>query len=204
MAAEEIHPEAARQVPPWWTDPTENVKDNLESERRRQDDLRVMESAYIAQIAAIREEHAREMRATARMFEDRIDHKEEQIRSAESARIDAIRLVDVAASQRTSEVQAATAQTLAGQVAASAEAMRAQVAAAAEAAARALTTSLTPMLARIEELSRAQYETQGQKQQVVETREVGTSARGAQSLYVAMAVLGVAVISLILLYATKK
>jgi hypothetical protein len=155
-------------APPF--DPSQNVLNLVEAGMKRQDDLRKQD-----------QDHAREMRDTARMYESRLDAKDQLIRESESERIDAIRLVDVQAGQRAAEVQAQAANTLAAQVATTAEAMRNQVAAAATATATALSTALAPMLTRLDELSRAQYETQGQKQQVVETRDVGSDTRSMQA-----------------------
>ena len=70
--------------------------------------------------------------------------------------------------------------------------------------ATALAAALEPIQKDIQDLRRAQYEAQGQKTQVVETREVQTGTRMSQSTAIAFAVLLVAVVSLILLYATKK
>ena len=94
-----------------------------------------------------------------------------ELRETESARLDAIRRVDVEAVQRAAEVQATQAAALAGQVAAAAEAMRTQVAAAASAATIALAAALEPVQKDIADLRRAQYEAQGEKGQRVETRD---------------------------------
>lgn len=135
-------PQEQQRVPPWWTDPTENVKVLVDAAMQRQDDLREMES-----------EHVRELMARDREFAT-------AMRKAETERIDAIRAVDVGAVQRAAEVQATQAATLAGQVATTADAFRASLAAA-----------LAPIQASIEDLRRAQYEAQGQKTQVVEARQ---------------------------------
>lgn len=144
-------------------DPTANVLGLVEAavtrlnelrmaEVKRQDDLRLSESAHLREMAGLRAEHATDMR------------------EAEAKRIDAIRAVDVAAVQRAAEVSAAQAQTLATQVAVSAEALRGQVSAAASAQSAALAAALDPIQKDIAELRKAQYEAQGQKQQVVEGR----------------------------------
>jgi hypothetical protein len=155
------------QVPPWWTDPTENVKQLVDAAMRRQDDLRAMEALHVRELL------------------DRDTAHAQQLRAAESARINAIREVDVSAVQRAAEVQAAQAQALATQVTTVADAFRASLAA-----------TIAPIMTAIEDLRRAQYETQGQKQQVVETREVGSAAR--LNVNVAIAVVGIliAVVSL--------
>lgn len=127
-------------------DPTKNVLDLVEAAVRRLDDL-----------SKLREQHAREMR------------------QAEKERIDAIRAVDVAASQQQQKDAEVRATALANTVAATAEANRSQVAAAATAAATSLAAALVPIQERLAELTRLQYEQQGQKQQVVESRAVGGS-----------------------------
>ena len=189
-------PAADRFGNPVW-DPSRNVLDLVAAAIARQDDLRKMESGYLAQISTIREEHARYI------AELRAEYVRE-LREAETARIDAIRAVDVGAVNRAAEVSATQAATLATQVATSAEALRGQVEAARQQTATALAAALEPIQKDIQDLRRAQYEAQGQKTQVVETREVQTGTRMSQSTAIAFAVLLVAVVSLILLYATKK
>jgi hypothetical protein len=133
-------------------DPTKNVLDLVEASIKRQDDLREMEGKHLREILNIRAEFARELR------------------EAESARLDAIRAVDVGAVNRAAEVSATQAATLATQVATSAETLRTQVAAAATAAATALAAALEPIQKDIQDLRRAQYEVQGAKANVGETR----------------------------------
>lgn len=74
-------------------------------------------------------------------------HYDARLREAETARMDAIRTVDVGAVNRAAEVSATQAQTLASQVAVSAETLRTQVAAAATAASTALSAALEPIQA---------------------------------------------------------
>jgi hypothetical protein len=167
-------PGASRPIPPWWTDPTENVKVLVEASDRRQDDLRG------EAISSLRREM--ELRA----------HYEGLLRVAESARIDAIRSVDVAAVQRAAEVQNTQQQVLAQQVTATAEAFR-----------TSLTSALAPIQTSIEDLRRAQYEAQGQKTQVVEAQADRSGVQASLGIYVTIGLLLVAVISLVLLYATK-
>lgn len=139
-------------------DPTKNVLDLVAAETKRQDDLREMDSTHMREILALRSEFYSELR------------------HAEANRIDAIRAVDVGNVQRAAETQAAQAATIATQVAASAEALRNQVQAAATAAAAALSAALDPIQKDIADLRRAQYEAQGQKTQVVETRATSGAA----------------------------
>jgi hypothetical protein len=162
------------QPPPWWTDPTKNVESLVEAAMQRQDDLREMESAHVRELLERDKSHA------------------QQLRAAESARIDAIREVDVGAVQRAAEVQLAQQQALAAQVVATADAFRASLAAA-----------LAPITTAIEDLRKAQYETQGQKQQVVETRDVRGDARLNIGAVIAAAAVVIALVTLVL-YATKR
>lgn len=164
-----------QMIPPWWTDPTKNVETAIAASDRRQDDLREAERAHVREVMMLRAQHYSELR------------------SAEADRIDAIQTRSDLTVQRAAEVQAAQASTLAAQVATTADAFRASLAAA-----------LAPIMASIEDLRRAQYETQGQRQQVVETRDVrGESRLNLNAVLAALAVI-VAFASLLLLYATKK
>jgi hypothetical protein len=138
-------------------DPTRNVLDLVSAAIERQDDLRRLESTHLREIADLRAQY------------------DALLREAETARIDAIRAVDVGAVNRAAEVSATQAQTLATQVTVSAETLRTQVAAAATAASTALSAALEPIQKDIADLRRAQYEAQGQKTQVVETRDVNTA-----------------------------
>ncbi len=141
-------------------DPTTNVLNLVESAIRRQDDLRAAADRHLREIL--------DLRATFN----------EQLREAESARIDAIRAVDVGAVNRAAEVSAQQATTLAAQVATSAETLRAVVAAAAVASTQALAAALDPIQKDIADgqkdiadLRRVQYEAQGVKSNVGESRQ---------------------------------
>jgi hypothetical protein len=133
-------------------DPTKNVLDLVAAAIKRQDDLREAESRHVREIAGLRAEYTAELRR------------------AETARIDAIRAVDVGAVNRAAEVSAQQATTLAAQVAASAETLRTQVQAAATASNIALANALDPIQKAIDDLRRAQYEAQGIKSHGGETR----------------------------------
>jgi hypothetical protein len=128
-------------APPWWTDPTKNVETLVETSDRRQDNLRE------AEVGALRREM--ELRA----------EYEDKLRKAESDRINAIRSVDVGNVAAAAQVAETRANTLAQQVITTADAFRAAMAAA-----------LEPIQKSIEDLRRAQYEAQGQKSQVSDTR----------------------------------
>lgn len=154
---------------PSGVDPTENVKDMLDSATGRLDDLRAMEA-----------QHVIEIRQLTAGFQSELRH-------AETERINAIRAVDVGAVQRAAEVAALQAATLAATVATSAEAMRAQVAAAATAAQTSLAGALVPIQKDISDLRQSQWQGVGEKTQVVETRNEG-AAKGANiGLWIAAA-----------------
>ena len=140
-------------------DPTKNVLDLVAAAIARQDDLRAMESRHLREVMQMRADY------------------DQRLREAETARINAIRSVDVAAVNRAAEVAASQAQTLATQVATVAEAMRTQVAAAATAASVNLAAALEPIHRDIADLRRVQYETQGGKTNVVESREARGDTR---------------------------
>lgn len=148
-------------------DPTANVLNLVREAITRQDDLRNLEAM-----------HAGRMR-------DVVGKYEEKLRTAESARIDAIREVDVRNQQIAAQVADTRANTLAGQVATTADAFR-----------QAMAAELAPIKASIEDLRRAQYETQGQKSQIVETRDVQASSRLNANLVIG--VLGLVLTSIII------
>jgi hypothetical protein len=136
-------------------DPTKNVLDLVEAAVIRLNDLREADKEHRKEMDELRTSFARE------------------IREAETARIDAIRAVDVGAVQRAAEVQADVATALANQVALSAETLRNTVSETATLSAAALAQAIDPLQKAIDDLRRAQYEQQGQKQQVVETQARG-------------------------------
>ena len=94
-------------------DPTQNVLDLVRSAIARQDDLRIAESQHIRELAEIRTSYENRL-----SLQDRADAAtrasyEEKLREKETARIDAIRAVDVGAVTRAAEVSATQAATLA-------------------------------------------------------------------------------------------
>jgi hypothetical protein len=149
------------KTPPF--DPTQNVLNLVQAAIERQDDLRKMEAGYIARIGEMREIHATYITELRSIYQ-------KELREAETARIDAIRAVDVGAVNRAAEVSATQAATLATQVATSAEALRGQVEAARQQTATALAAALEPIQKDIQDLRRAQYEAQGVKAQTGEAR----------------------------------
>lgn len=162
-------------------DPSKNVLDLVYAGLQRQDDLRLAEQRRIKDLEEMRD-HYVEMADTAEsasLARDRSAIREiitlrasygEQLRQAEAARINAIRAVDVAAVRSAADESRQQAATLAAQVASTSEAMRNQVGAAATAATIALGAALDPIQKDIAELRKAQYEAQGQKTQVIESR----------------------------------
>lgn len=147
-------------------DPTANVLALVAAAIRRQDDLRESEARHSREMSTVRAEY------------------EGKLRSAETQRIDAIRAVDVGNVQRAAEVQSGVAAALAAQLAATATAQEGRLAA-----------SLEPIQRRIDDLTRAQYEAQGQKTQVVEAR-TAFSATAAISIGVAGLVLTAIIIAI--------
>ena len=145
-------------------DPSNNVYALVESAMRRQDDLRVMSNEHTMEMASLRAEHARELR------------------QIESARLDAIRLVDVGAVQRAAEVQATQASALAAQVVATADAFRVSLAAA-----------LEPIQKDIRDLRDAQSRGVGGKEQVADTSSSGRDRLQLLSVVIAAIVLAVGI-----------
>ena len=161
-------------------DPTANVLNLVREAINRQDDLRDLTATHLREMADLRASY------------------EDKLRRAESDRIDAIRAVDAAAVQRAAEVQAAQQQALAAQVATTADAFRASLAA----ALAPITTSVDDLRSKdIADLRRAQYETQGQKSQVIETRDVRAEGRLNANLVVGcVALLLTAIIIAVAIY----
>jgi hypothetical protein len=160
-------------------DPTKNVLDLVTAAIKRQDDLRESEAAHAREVWSLHASYDRELR------------------QAESARIDAIRAVDVGAVNRAAEVAATQAATLATQVAVSAETLRTQVAATANAGTVALAAALEPIQKDIADLRRAQYEAQGQKNTVIETR--AQSGNVGQWVAVAISILAMVITVIVLI-----
>jgi hypothetical protein len=165
--------------PPY--DPTQNVLNLVQAAISRQDDMRNLVARHADDMATLRADY------------------DAKLRSAETDRINAIRAVDVGAVAAAAQVSATQATTLAAQVATSAETLRTQVAAAATAATVALAAALEPIQKDIADLRRAQYEAQGQKTQVVETRETRADNRlSANAIMQAAALL----LAALIVYAT--
>lgn len=150
-------------------DPTKNVLDLVRAAIERQDNLREAESRHIRELATVRAEYDQQLRAADQERMAMRAAYEDKLRTQESARIDAIRAVDVGAVTRAAEVSATQAATLATQQQASADALRGQVEQARIATADALAQALAPITKSIEDLRAAQYQQQGEKSSKVET-----------------------------------
>lgn len=150
-------------------DPTKNVLDLVRAAIERQDNLREAESRHIRELATVRAEYDQQLRAADQERMAMRGAYEDKLRVQESARIDAIRAVDVGAVTRAAEVSATQAATLATQQQASADALRGQVEQARIATADALAQALAPITKSIEDLRAAQYQQQGEKSSKVET-----------------------------------
>ena len=150
-------------------DPTKNVLDLVRAAIERQDNLREAESRHIRELATVRAEYDQQLRAADQERMAMRAAYEDKLRVQESARIDAIRAVDVGAVTRAAEVSATQAATLATQQQASADALRGQVEQARIATADALAQALAPITKSIEDLRAAQYQQQGEKSSKVET-----------------------------------
>jgi hypothetical protein len=157
-------------------DPTKNVLDLVRAAIQRQDDLRSIESNHIREMAGLRSDFESRLREADRRQADLRAGYEEKLRQQESARIDAIRAVDVGAVTRAAEVSATQAATLATQQQASADALRGQVEQARIATADALAQALAPITKSIEDLRAAQYQQQGEKSSKVETSSTDRDA----------------------------
>lgn len=151
-------------------DPTRNVLDLVAAAIQRQDDLRDLTVTHIKEMAELRAEY------------------EDKLRKAETARIDAIRAVDVGAVNRAAEVAALQATTLASQVATVAETLRTQVAAAATASTTALAAALEPIQKDVTELRQVQFQQQGERSATTTDREQGYDRRFEARGWIQMAI----------------
>ena len=146
----------------------------------RQDDLRDADNSHLREVLDLRTDRAddlrgMELRHSRETLMTRLSH-EREVRANEAKRLDAI-LANVSETALTTAAAAETrATTLANTVALSADAMRAQVAAAAQASNDTLDRRFDPIQKSIDEIRRFQFETQGGKQQVVETHAKSNSA----------------------------
>ena len=151
-------------------DPTRNITDLVDAVVSRLDDLRDVENRATRKIT-----HS-EIRDIRRMANLRAQHLRE-LRKAEAGRIDAI-LVNVADTAKlTSAAAEIRATTLANQVTTSADTLRNQVADAAQASNDTLDRRFDPIQKSIEEIRRFQFETQGGKAGLVETRAAEADLR---------------------------
>lgn len=135
-------------------DPTSNVLQLVEAATQRLDDLRSAESRRIDERMDFQGEHFREIGRIREAYDDRL-------RIAEASRIDAIRAVDVGAVAVAADRAVQQATVLASQVATSADTLRTLVANSATQTAAALTQIIEPIIARLAQLEKAQYEGAG-------------------------------------------
>jgi hypothetical protein len=154
-------------------DPTSNVTALVKAGLQRQDDLRQLESEHIHEISKVRAAYEQQLREGDANLATLRSEFEEKLRTAESARIDAIRAVDVAAVAQAAAVSATQAMALQTQVNVSAETLRNQVATVAAQQATALAAALQPINKDIGDLRQAQYQQQGQATQKTEGKDSG-------------------------------
>jgi uncharacterized membrane protein YidH (DUF202 family) len=124
----------SRHVKPNGHDPSFNVRELFDAGMLRQDDLRKQDRR-----------HARELR------------------KGESSRINAILAASALALQQAALAARAEAGTLAATVATTAETLRGQVEATKNAFATSITTVVTPITKRLDELTQTQYQQQGER-----------------------------------------
>lgn len=131
-------------------DPTQNVLDLVEAERRRQDDLREAERRYFD----AENKHVKEMVKLQAVHN-------QQIRTLESDRLDKIRTVDVQNAAASAAQLLSAVTTLATTQQATAETLRNQVAATASAVASQTERVINPIIERLSLLERATASTSG-------------------------------------------
>ncbi len=162
---------------PFQVDPTENVKDLTEANSKRLDDLRDAQNRlFEAQVSHLKE--------TAQI---RADHDRE-IRVLETARLDAIRRVDVGNQTVAAERQQAAILTVERTNNATSETLRAMVDTKANTLAAQTATTMLGVEQRLAALERVQYEGQGKASQadpmiarLAEAVESLTSSRAASA-----------------------
>jgi len=162
-------------------DPTPNVLGLVEAAMQRQDDLRKADRAEVLEIRRIKEDCAKET-----------DQLREKLREAESARINAIRAVDVAAAALANERGTQQASVLASQVSTSAETLRAMVATTAEAVAKTFAATVSQLSDRVTLLEKSQYQIGGRDLQRGESRGQSNWLTGV------IIVIGVAIVQVLL------
>lgn len=151
-------------------DPTRNVLDlvaaqvvrlnDLADERQKLADSKIQ---CLKDVQALQAAHQSQMAAMRTSYEA-------ELREKETARLDAIRAVDVAAVQQAAAVAEVRASVLAAQVTSTSDAMRAQVAAAQVSAEAKLTQALEPLQAAIAQLNQSMYQLAGQRTEKSESR----------------------------------
>jgi hypothetical protein len=175
-------------------DPSPNVFDLVEAAIQRQDDLRIADSQHIREMASIRAEYDRQLREADRHEAAVRSGFEEKLSAKETARLDAIRAVDVANVESARQVAEARATTLQTQQQASADALRNQVEQARITTADALESRVGPLLTALEDLRRTQYQQQGEKSSRVETTSDQRANRGNSTAMVMAIVMSVSML----------
>lgn len=137
-------------------DPTLNVKELVDLQMKRQDDLRDQGHDYEEKLREAEASRINELLVTRSGYE-------EKLREAESKRIDAIRVVDVNAVSVANERAVQQAGVLANQVVQSADTLRGLVATTASTIAEQLAQITASMTGRLAAVEKAQYEGQGTK-----------------------------------------
>ena len=144
-------------------DPSVNVKALNEAGLARQDDLREREARWMLRMGSV-------VVAGSVGFIVTLAGHQKELGSAESARIDAIRSVDVGTAARAADVLATAQQALATQATVAADTLRGLVAPTASTLQQTLATQLQPITTAIEALRAAQFTQQGQAAQRTEGR----------------------------------
>jgi len=152
-------------------DPTANVYALVRAESRRQDDLREKNQAHMREILAERDAREREVIAHAKEIRNLETQHAKEMRVQEAERINAVRTVDVQASQQQAADAETRAATLAKTVTDSAEALRNQVIQSQVAATAYVNTSLEPLKKDVAEVRQWQFEQQGRGSANVETKQ---------------------------------
>lgn len=154
------------------TDPTENVIALVEAGMRRQDDLRKAEAKHMREITHLQSTQRKTALGGIRAEMSLRAAYDEKLRLAETARIDAIRTVDVGNVSRAAEVAAAQAATLATQLVTSAEQLRTQVEATRISTETRLIAALEPIQRDVTELRQVQFQQQGERAATTEGKAV--------------------------------
>jgi hypothetical protein len=146
-------------VPAPWVDPTDNVRDLVESSDTRNNDLRKVErKLFKSEIKRI-EEQVTNLKQTLATDEK---HGSE-LRTAESGRIDSIRQVDVSAVKTEADRALLAIQALASTTATNADNLRNALTVTAATIAKSTADTVGEITTRLAALEKAQYESRGKE-----------------------------------------